>query len=219
MTSGAVAVESLEVWRGTRRTLGPLDLTIPVGARVIVAGPNGCGKTTLLQALLGLLPHGGSVRVLGEVVGTRSWRQTRRRVAYVSQEAVQPDFPISAWEVAEIGVAASAERAAVRRRKVETALRATDAWALRRRLYAELSGGEKQRVSLARCLSQDAELLLMDEPAASLDPDGRAELLALLAGLAPELTVVMVTHEESHLEDRRWRVLRLEQGLLLGDAG
>jgi ABC-type Mn2+/Zn2+ transport system ATPase subunit len=82
-------------------------------------------------------------------------------------------------------------------------------------MYARLSGGEKQKLSLARCLCQDPQLLLLDEPTSSLDPQSRAELMDLLKHLneVRGLTVVMVSHDAQALSEKGWRIERMEAGV------
>ncbi len=180
-----------------------------------MAGPNGAGKTTLLQALLGLLvPSSGAISVLGMAVGSAEWRRERRRVGYVNQESVQTTLPITAREVVEIGLCAAPPGGAEKRQRILRSMERAGCAPLAPRSFRELSGGEKQRVSLARCLAQDPELVLLDEPAASLDPAAKDDLLRLLERLNEEwgLTVLMATHEAAHLEESAWPVLRLSDG-------
>lgn len=206
--------ESVVASRGGRVVLGPLDLSVPRGHGLLIAGSNGSGKTTLLLVLLGLIPIArGSARVLGHLVGSRGWRRGRRGVGYVNQESVQTTLPISAWEVAEIGVSGPGVARDVRHDRVEGAMRRAGCLNLARRAYRELSGGEKQRVAIARCLAQDSELLLLDEPTASLDPQAKRDLSDLLASLTAEgISVLAVTHELTHLAGTGWPILSLEAG-------
>jgi len=210
-----IRVENLRVTRDGVDILHGLSLAVDCAERLIIAGPNGAGKTTLLKVLLGLLPAAsGRVSVLGSPVGSREWSRSRRRVGYVNQESVQVDFPVSGREVVEIGVCTLAPGSAERRRRIDEAMRAAGCAHLQRRMYARLSGGEKQKLSLARCLCQDPRLLLLDEPTSSLDPGSREELMEMLRGLNESrgITVVMVSHDAHALAQPGWRIERMEAG-------
>jgi len=147
-------------------------------------------------------------------VGSRQWARGRRRVGYVHQESVQVDFPISAREVVEIGTATLGLSRADRRRRIEEAMAAVGCSDLQGRMYARLSGGEKQKLSLARCLCQDPQLLLLDEPTSSLDPRSRTELMELLRTLneARGITMVMVSHDAQVLSEPAWEIRHMEAG-------
>jgi ABC-type Mn2+/Zn2+ transport system ATPase subunit len=214
--SDCLLVENLHVTRDGTRVLRGLSLAVACAERLIIAGPNGSGKTTLLKALLGLIPKiAGSVSVLGGEVGSREWLRDRRRVGYVNQESVHVDFPISGREVVEIGTCSLPLTGAERRRRIEEAMAAVGCAHLAAKMYARLSGGEKQKLSLARCLCQDPRLLLLDEPTSSLDPQSRGELMELLKSLNETrgLTILMVSHDLQALTETGWRIERLEAGV------
>lgn len=163
---------------------------------VSIVGPNGGGKTTLLKLLLGLLrPSGGSIRVLGETPV-----EARHRVGYMPQHAhVDPQFPVNAMDVVLMGrLGHTGAFGPYRRQDREAALGALDEMGmsdLRRRAFSALSGGQRQRVLIARALACEPELLLLDEPTASLDHAIETELYELLHRLAHRLTVVVVSHD------------------------
>ena len=191
--------------------LKDVDFCLKTGERCLIAGENGSGKTTFLKILLGLLrTETGKVFVFGREVGSPDWLKARSRAAYVNQEAVRSDFPVSAWEAVEIGTIPGIFSGNERKKTVEEAMELTGCRHLAKRSYATLSGGEKQRVSLARCLAQGADLLLLDEPTASLDPDSTKALVELVESLP--VSVVMITHDEGLLDREGWRVLHLRNG-------
>ncbi|HET6450496.1 MAG TPA: ATP-binding cassette domain-containing protein [Spirochaetia bacterium] len=215
MADACISVDRLQVDREGVPVLRDVSLSVACGERLIVAGPNGAGKTTLLKAILGMVRiSSGRVTVLGHDVGTRDWARRRRRVGYVNQESVQVDFPISGREVVEIGVCATPLPREEKRRRIDDAMEAVGCSALSRRMYARLSGGEKQKLSLARCLCQDPELLLLDEPTSSLDPRARAELMELLDTLNEKrrITMVMVSHDAQVLSEPAWTIRHMEAG-------
>jgi len=178
-----------------------IDLRLPAGRWTSIVGPNGAGKSTLLRVLAGLLPCSGDVLLQGQRIGALTARERARRLAWLGQNESAAD-DLSVHDVAMLGRLPHqpwlASPSAADRSAVEQALRATQAWEWRDRLLGRLSGGERQRVLLARALAVRADVLLMDEPLANLDPPHQADWLALVRGLAGSgKTVVSVLHEIS----------------------
>jgi len=210
-----ITAENITVAIDGHQILRDLSFSVRCGERVIVAGPNGAGKTTLLKVILGLQRWSiGTLWVLGAPVGTREWSRRRRKVGYVNQEAVSVDFPFSGREVVEIGVSALSLGKREKKKRVQEAIAAIGCAHLQRRMYARLSGGEKQKLSIARCLCQDPAVLLLDEPTSSLDPVSRREVIDILRGLNERLgmTIVLVSHDSQVLAETTWRIERMEAG-------
>jgi len=210
ITKLTVAAESVFV-------LDDLNLELPAGEQLLIYGANGAGKTLLLKTILGLeKPLKGSVKVGDLYVGSKEWRQNRQQTAYVYQENIKNTFPVSAGEVVAIGLAGSKLSSSEIAYKVEIAMRRTGCFNLFKRSYHSLSGGEKQRVSLARCLCQHARVLLLDEPTSFLDREGKDDLLVLLQELchneAP--TIIMVSHDPVWIEQLSWSKKELKGGRL-----
>lgn len=199
MTGNALSAHNLHVRLGGQPVLHGVDIAFAAGQWTAIVGPNGAGKSTLLKALLGLLPAQGRVQLAGQDVAHISRRERAQRVSWLGQnEAASDDLRV--WDVAMLGrmphqdwlAAPSAHDRAV----VETALRATQAWDWRERSLGQLSGGERQRVLLARALAVQADVLLMDEPLANLDPPHQVDWLEQVRCLtAQHITVVSVLHE------------------------
>jgi len=184
---------------GDKVILDDVTLMFFPGAKIGVVGPNGAGKSTLLKVLAGLLAHRGSVSLLGQPLATLPGRLRAQQMAWLGQnESTGEDLTV--WDVAMLGRLphqpwlagpSPSDHAAV-----EQALRATQAWDWRARSLGQLSGGERQRVLLARALAVQAQVLLMDEPLANLDPPHQSDWLAVVRGLIAEgKTVVSVLHE------------------------
>ena len=197
--------------------LSNLSMELMAGEQLVIFGSNGAGKTTLLKTILGLVkPTSGIIKVGNLCVGSQEWKQNRINTAYVHQENIKNTFPVSAGEVASIGLAGSNMPRKELAYKVEIAMRRTGCFHLLKRSYHSLSGGEKQRVSLARCLCQNAKVLLLDEPTSFLDKEGKNDLLVLLQELcnneAP--TIIMVSHDPTWIERLSWEKKELKGGRL-----
>jgi cob(I)alamin adenosyltransferase len=176
-----------------------INLDIAAGRWTSIVGPNGAGKSTLLRALAGVLPHSGEVTLLGRPMQSLPHRERARQLAWLGQNETSAD-DLTVWDVAMLGrlphQAWLAPPSAADRVAVEQALRATRAWDWRERALGQLSGGERQRVLLARALAVQAQVLLMDEPLANLDPPHQADWLDVVRALvANGKTVVSVLHE------------------------
>jgi iron complex transport system ATP-binding protein len=176
-----------------------IDVALPAARWTSIVGPNGAGKSTLLKALAGLLPHSGQVRLMDRPLAQWRGRERARCLAWLGQGEQGAD-DLSVWDVAMLGRLPHqpwlAAPSAADRVAVEQALRATQAWDWRERPLGALSGGERQRVLLARLLAVNADVLLMDEPLANLDPPHQADWLLLVRELVAQgKTVVSVLHE------------------------
>jgi zinc transport system ATP-binding protein len=161
-----------------------------------VIGPNGGGKTTLLKLVLGILkPVGGSVRVFG-----KEPRKVSHRIGYVPQNIhANKDFPVNVMDVTLMGCLRSGRKfshyAKKDRAAAEEALDKMEMLPFRNRRIGELSGGQRQRVFIARALAAKPEMMLLDEPTASVDAHGQTELYTLLKELNANTTILVVSHD------------------------
>ena len=178
-----------------------VSIVVPRGAIVGLLGPNGSGKTTLLRLLAGTLRASpGEIRVQGVPLSTLSRREIARRIAVVPQDT-HTAFDFSAIEIVLMGryphLGAFEIEGADDMAIARDALAATGTAALEARPFNALSGGEKQRVVIAGALAQRADILLLDEPTASLDLAFQLESLSLLADLnrSRGVTMVVSTHD------------------------
>jgi zinc transport system ATP-binding protein len=184
----------------SRAVLQNITLAVRTGERLGILGPNGGGKSTLLKLTLGLLrPHAGSVRVFG--VPPEEARR-RRLIGYVPQRIeAELAFPFSVRQVAQMGVALSASPMARLPREVraaaDEALELVGAASLADRPIGKLSGGQLQRVMIARALAARPRLLLLDEPTVGIDIAGQQRFSELLRTLHERLglTTVVVSHD------------------------
>jgi iron complex transport system ATP-binding protein len=201
MTSIALQARAIRASLGNVEVLHGIDLSLPQGLWTSIVGPNGAGKSTLLKVLAHLLPHEGTVSLMGQPMTALGRRTRARQLAWLGQgETVGDD--LSVYDVVMLGrlphQAWLAPPGEADRTAVEQALRATQAWEWRSRPLSHLSGGERQRVLLARALAVQAQVLLMDEPLANLDPPHQADWLLLVRELVSQgRTVVSVLHEIS----------------------
>jgi iron complex transport system ATP-binding protein len=201
--SELLAAERVEFAYGAQPVLRGVDLLLRAGELSILVGPNGSGKTTLARLLAGTLaPRAGAVRLCGAPLASRSRRETARRLAVVPQEISVP-FPYRVREMVAMGRAphlgALGREGPRDRERVARALAALELEALAERSYPTLSGGEKQRVLLARALAQDCDVWLFDEPTAHMDLGHRLHAFEWLRGwlgaAASRRGVLLITHD------------------------
>jgi iron complex transport system ATP-binding protein len=199
-------------------TLGPASFEAEQRELVAILGPNASGKSTLLKLLAGVLkPLSGRVEVDGMEVGGLDLRTRAQRIALVQQES-ELLFPLRVWEYVLQGRYPYGRRLRFESEEdcllAGNALAQVGADALRDRWMDRLSGGEKQRVILARALAQQPALLLLDEPTQHLDIGGKVELLRRLRRLADEnrYTVIVVTHELNLAAEFSDRIVLLHKG-------
>ncbi len=199
-------------------TLGPTSFEAQQRELLAILGPNASGKSTLLKLLAGVLrPLSGRIEVDGNEVGDLDMRVRAQRIALVQQES-ELLFPLRVWEYVLQGRYPYGRR--LRFESAEDCLLAGNALAqvgadeLRDRWMDRLSGGEKQRVILARALAQQPALLLLDEPTQHLDIGGKVELLRRLRRLADEnkYAVIVVTHELNLAAEFSDRIVLLHKG-------
>jgi len=178
------------------------ELIIRRGEFATVVGPNGGGKTTLLRLILGLLePEAGSISVLG-----RPPRESSSRIGYVPQHSqADQSFPVNVLDVVLMGRLGKTRSmwgyAPADADAAMSALRDVELTGHSRRAFSELSGGERQRTLIARALASEPELLLLDEPTASLDVAMENELYRILLKLKERLTIVLVSHDLAFVSD------------------
>jgi iron complex transport system ATP-binding protein len=188
---------------GARTVLDGVDLALHSGERLVVLGPNGAGKTTLVRVLCGVLrPDAGSATLKNWPVERLSRREIARVLAVVPQELSVP-FPYTVREMVAMGrasrIGALGRESATDRQAIEQALAQLGLTELARRPFPTLSGGEKQRVILARALAQAADLMILDEPTSQMDLGHRIHTFAWLGDWVAEKPnargALIVTHD------------------------
>jgi zinc transport system ATP-binding protein len=210
----AVVLRGLSVRRGDLPVLEDIRAVIPRRSCTMLIGPNGAGKTTLLMALL------GDVRYSGDIVFAPGKNGDRPRIGYVPQNAqIDQGLPLTVLEFLALGLQRGPLWLGQRRSASFQALRFLEmvrAEHLAARRLGALSGGELQRVFLAAALQREPDLLLLDEPAAGMDPQGDLLLCALLEELRRRyaFTQIMVSHDLGLVAHHATHVLCLKRALL-----
>ena len=208
---------------GGSQILRGVDLRAERGELVGVIGPNGSGKSTLLKCIYRVLkPSGGAVWLDGRALSEYSYKESARRVAVVAQHNYY-NFDFSVQDVVMMGRAPH-KRALDRdnaqdRQMAARALETVGMADFARRSFATLSGGEQQRVGLARALVNNPALIIADEPTGNIDPELSYEIVELLNEINRRgTTVLMVTHEHDLVKMFHRRVIEIRNGCVVSDS-
>jgi iron complex transport system ATP-binding protein len=215
-------LSNISVQRGDRVILGPLDWQVLEGQRWVILGPNGAGKTTLLQVCSSLIhPTSGEVKILGQALGKTDVFELRTRIGLTSSKLVE-QLPGDELVIDVVLTAAYAMLGRWQEKydlwdesRAMALLTALGVRELGGREFGSLSDGEKKRVQIARSLMADPELLLLDEPASSLDLGGREDLLKRIEAFASDVlapATVIVTHHIEEIPSGTTHALLLKDG-------
>jgi zinc transport system ATP-binding protein len=213
--AAAFELDQVTAGYGGAPAIRDVTLRVQKGEFLGVVGPNGGGKSTLVKVVLGLLaPWRGRVRLLGGPPA-----RTRRRAGYVPQYApLRRDFPIAVEEVVTMGrLGRTAGRFRFRREDrevVRRCLRETEIESVAHRTIGSLSGGQFQRVLIARALATEPEILFLDEPTANVDPRMERDLFDLLKDLNRRMTIVVVSHDIGFVSEYVTRVACVNETLV-----
>ncbi len=216
----AVEFRGVSFFYGQREVLRDIDLTVKERDFVTIVGPNGGGKTTLLKLMVGLIqPSAGTVRILGKTP-----EAARPLIGYLPQHAATDrSFPARVIDVALMGrlrrgLAGGGYSPSDRDAAIE-ALHQVGLSDSHQRPFAGLSGGEQQRVLIARALTSDPRLLLLDEPTSNLDVAMEKSLYDLLHRLHERMTVMLVTHDMGFVSEFTDSVVCIKQTLACHATG
>lgn len=199
----SVDVENLSYKFGNIQNL---SLHLQAGQRLMIIGENGAGKTTLLRLLAGIYkPDGGIIKIDGKNIKDLP----KFTIGYIPQSTDNTQFSLSTEEVVALGLHSHEKNSS---QVIKKALERTSSSNLYGRSFTSLSGGEKQKVSLARCLVQNAKLLLLDEPTAALDSENKKMVQDILLSLSlTEIpTIIVVTHDKDLYSMNGWQQLNLD---------
>lgn len=189
-------IENLCVKYDKNIVIENFSLNLTLGEKIIIYGPNGTGKTTLLKTILGIVKAASGKIIFeeGEVI------------AYCKQDYPNPEFPITVEEVVAMGIKKQNKNS---KEDIKNALTKANALNLQGRLFYSLSGGERQKVSLARCYCQNANLFLLDEPSSFLDTKSKNIFFEQMKNLENQnCSVIAVTHDEELIKNLNWKVIK-----------
>lgn len=204
-------VENLSIAYGHDDVVKDVSFTVNKGDYVNIIGPNGAGKTTLVKAILGLISdYQGAITIKAETVG------------YLPQKNNNNDkmFPASVKEIVSLGLLGNHKRpklfTANDHKRIEEVLKKLGIYHLRYRRIGELSGGEQQRVLLARAIVNNPQLLILDEPTSALDPHFKQEFYQFLNRLNQEdgITILHITHDTGNKESGYNKILYINRTIL-----
>ena len=229
----AITITELHKYYAKLHVLRGLNLSVTQGECVILLGANGCGKSTLMRCLNGLAPHDqGNIQILGEPLARLSSAQLRRlrqKIGVVFQQfnlvqnvSVFQNVLYGALGQQRLGLLTSLSCFATVELR-ERAMAALERVGLAHKAQAEcraLSGGQQQRVAIARTLMQDAEIIIADEPVASLDPKAGREIMDLLLDVVTErgMTVLCTLHQLELAQQYGDRIVGMKAGRIVLDA-
>lgn len=200
-------VKDLSVYFGQHPAVKDVSFTIHQGEIMAIIGPNGSGKSTLLKAILGLIEHKGQVKVFGQSV-----KKVLARIGYVPQRfSFDAGFPLTVEEFLELFLKKDHQSA-----RLDYALKEVEMIQHRQRMLGELSGGQMQRVLIAKALLNKPEILFLDEATAGIDMEAERNFYELVKHLNKEhdLTIVMVSHEINMVFAFAGQVLCLNRDLI-----
>lgn len=215
-----VEAKKISVQYGRSKVLEDVSFVVENGDYIGLVGPNGAGKTTLIKALLGLLPlSSGSMKIFGQ---PRNKFNGWSKIGYLPQKIslVNSLFPATVEEVVLLGLLSQKKwpkrinkNDVSEAEKILTHLKIVD---LKSKMLSELSGGQQQKVMIARALAAQPELLIFDEPSASLDPESRKVFFHILRDLnkKDKIAIILITHDTSHIGHHANKLLYLDRKVI-----
>jgi zinc transport system ATP-binding protein len=215
-----IETKKISVYYGQTEVLKDVSFAVEQGDFVGLAGPNGAGKTTLIKAILGLLPISeGDIELFGV---NKDKFNNWDRIGYLPQKfsSINALFPATVREVVTLGLLSqkkfpkrisSSDKA-----KIDNILAELGITKLEKRLLSELSGGQQQKVLLARALVSGPEVLIFDEPSTALDPESRESFFQLIQKLNMKngIAIILITHDTSYIGKYANKLLYLDKSLI-----
>ena len=213
----AISTQNISAKLGDVEILHGISAQIPQAQWTSIIGPNGAGKSTFLKVIAGLLPHTNQLNIFSMPLQSMQTKERAIKIAWLGQNEVVSD-DLLVYDLVMLGRLPHQQwfssPSATDHLIVEQALQSTHAWNLRHRPINKLSGGECQRILISRALAVQAEIILMDEPLANLDPPHQADLIDLIQSLTQQgTTVITVLHDITYALQAN-HVIILNQGSL-----
>ncbi|MBM3209152.1 metal ABC transporter ATP-binding protein [Candidatus Shapirobacteria bacterium] len=218
--SSIVEIKNLSVRYGATIALQNISCQIEQGDFVGLVGPNGGGKTTLAKTILGLLPpHEGKIALFGQ--DSREFDEWQK-IGYLPQKhtSINPLFPASVGEVVSLGLLSAKKRpkniTTADWQEIDALLKDMGIFDLKSKLISQVSGGQQQKVMLARALISKPEILILDEPSTALDPNSREQFFARLEKLNKEAktTIILITHDTGYIGQYANKLLYIDRKLV-----
>lgn len=215
-----IETKNLSVNYGQTEALKDVSLAIEQGDFLGLAGPNGAGKTTLVKAILGLTPVlNGKIELFG--IAKEKFNDWGK-IGYLPQKlsTINALFPATVDEVVMLGLLSQKKFPkrieAVDRKKVNETLKELGIDNLKKRMLLELSGGQQQKVLLARALVSDPQVLIFDEPSTALDPESRESFFQLIQKLNKQkgITIILITHDTGYIGQYANKLLYIDKSLI-----
>ncbi len=213
-----LSVKHLTVKYGNTTAIYDISFELKRGALVMVIGPNGAGKSTLIKATLNLVPHNGEVKLFEKPI-TQLTRTEHLKIGYVPQRFnFSKNLPITVQEILELSLAKTPLSQAERERRIETFLKMAHLAKMRNELIGNLSGGQMQRVLIARALTFLPEIIFMDEPLAGIDIAGEKTFYEFMDTIHTryKITIILVSHDVTVVDKFADTVLCLNKRLVCG---
>ncbi len=216
MSEIILSAKHLTVRYGKTTAIYDVSFELERGTLAVIIGPNGAGKSTLIKAILDLVPHEGTAELFGKPVCNLD-REEHLKIGYVPQKfGFSKNLPITVEEILELSLSKTPLGAAEKKKRIDTFLRMAHLQNMRHEMIGNLSGGQMQRVLIARALTFLPEIVFMDEPLAGIDISGEKTFYEFIDTIHSEygITIILVSHDVTVLDKFADTVLCLNKKLI-----
>lgn len=214
MKKGCLALDSVSVRYDRKIVVSNVSIDLELARFHVIMGPNGGGKTTVIRAIAGLVPYEGRISIDG--IEHKKYLRSNS-IGYLAQRGAQfYSFPISAAEVVEMGRYRFRESKALRREKAMGFIEEVEMGEHASKPIDEMSGGQQQRILIARALATESKLLILDEPLTGMDPQSQSRFYEMIKNVKERfgLTIVMSSHDTGFTTEYADNVFCINKGLV-----